>query len=171
MGRKVLLVALSVFGPGCADTQSPVYLSVLAIPPSTVGTCIAVPRRSGRDSLRSRDRELVMTTLDPTGRREIRVYADTTGRIGGYSDVVSGFNGSDTETGDNVVARLARDGRWRGIRMHMVVHVVGTGRGPDGRLVRRPPMQIEHTPARALTTAEQALVGELVTWMGARCPA
>jgi len=50
--------------------QMPAYMHALTMPPANIGTCMPARTITGRDSVVSVERHLVMVTLDPAARRE-----------------------------------------------------------------------------------------------------
>ena len=168
--RRLTAAATLLVSPGAARGQAtpPAHLLALAVPPDSVGTCLALPQVDARGW---QGRQLVMTSRTPSGRRALTIYVDSAGRVARYAEQVSTFNGVDAGTGGSVVAALGADGAWHGFRTAVTTRLVNGGRGADGRRMLPPPVRATAGPRRALTATEQRRVRDLAAWVRTRCRA
>lgn len=91
ISSAILAVCTCLVAPCSASAQAASYMTALAIPPSTVGTCMpddGAVRGARPDTPRLRVSRLLMKTRSPGGDREIAVYVDDAGVARGYSEIV-----------------------------------------------------------------------------------
>jgi hypothetical protein len=152
--------------------QGPARLHALAVPPSSVGTCMSTrPQRKAGDKVLA-EHKLVMTTRAPNGRREITVFVDTAGRAFRYSETTNVATGILSSVGQAVIAEIDSAGHVHGFRIHTSVRAADTISSPlDTATLRkmrqRAVVKSSHEP---LDAADQRKVKELVALLRTRCP-
>lgn len=163
-----------------AFAQAPAYMHALAVPPANVGTCVPARAITGRDSVVSVERHLVMTTLDPDGRREIFLFMKSGGYVR-YSEFltisyvttldVRRGTGSGFTVGSNVLARFTPKSGWTGRFSEDTIHAP-VAVHPAGGKLQRATVPPDHRPVpRGLHADEISNVRRLADWMQSRCQA
>ena len=163
-------------GAGEAAAQAPAYFAALAVPPSTVGTCMPVrtPAAAVRSDSSLRGRRLVMTARTPAGHRELTVYVDARGRVRHLSDMVSRGTGRGASTGESVVASVTNTGEVQGmlLRTNIVMEPPRRGAPLDSTALRVMRERVKTEQSRsALSERERAQVRVVAAWLVGRCPA
>lgn len=167
------LVAVVAVACSAPAEQPPPFAS-LATPPASAGTCVPAPD-AGADAAGEmlHAHRLVLTTVEPGGRREMMVYTDAAGRARRYAETIHRVTGPGTSTGENVVAVVAPDGLVSGLLMRMTIAMDASVPHPTDTASHRAWREgASATDAQeALTERQQAQVRALAAWLAQRCPA
>jgi hypothetical protein len=170
----VILTLLSFIGhvPSSLAAQAPAYFKALSIPPSTVGSCASMrPQRNAGDPVAAQYK-LVMTGQAPNRRREITVFADTSGRAIRYAEMTDMATGVLSSAGDGIIANIDAAGRVAGFRIHNTVRSADTVAAPfdTAALRKTKPRAVVKSSNEPLDAASQRKVKALVAFVRKRCP-
>ena len=158
--------------PSPLAAQAPAYFKVLAIPPAAVGTCASMrPQRNAGDQVAAQYR-LVMTGQSPNRRREITVFADTSGRAIRYAEMSDIATGVLSSAGEGIIANIDPTGRVAGFRIHNTVRSADTVAAPfdTATLRKTKPRAVVKSSNEPLDAASQRKVKALVAFVRKRCP-
>ncbi len=150
------------------------YIATLVLPPPSAGTCVPVTTTTGRDRAKApmRGHSLVMTTVEPDGRREMIAFTDSAGRVRSYVEMVMRMSGPTSSVGETVIAMVTPDNRVTGTlrRQTMAMTLPASGR-IDTTAMRVMGERARITRARTgLSAPQQAQVRALAAWLVQRCP-
>lgn len=165
----VTLIALA--SPVGLAAQGETYFQVLALPPASVGTCVApTPARTARHFVVERA-HLIMTAVRPTRRREIIVSADSLGRTVGLSEFEMVSTGMLSMTGDQVIADIDAAGRVRGVHDRTITEMSDSGivRFDTAALRRMSERAVHRSTHDQLDGTAQLKAIKLADWMRRRC--
>lgn len=170
----VILTLLSLIGhiPSPLAAQAPAYFKVLTIPPNTAGTCASMrPQRNAGDQVAAQYK-LVMTGQAPNRRREITVFADTSGRAIRYAEMSDMATGALSSAGEGIIANIDPAGRVAGFRIHNTVRSADTVAAPfdTAALRKTKPRAVVKSSNEPLDAASQRKVKALVAFVRKRCP-
>jgi hypothetical protein len=172
-GAVVLTLVLCIAHvPSSVAAQGSAYFKLLSIPPSTVGSCASTrPQRTAADQVAAQYK-LVMTGQAPNRRREITVFADTSGRAIRYAEMTDMATGVLSSAGEGVIANIDTAGRVAGFRIRNTVRSADTLAAPfDTAALRKAnPRAIVKSSNAPLDAASQRKVKELVAFVRKRCP-
>lgn len=153
------------------------HLSVLALPPASVGTCLPLQPDAGSSlsaSPHTTAHRLVMVSNVPGTRREIVAYADSAGQPLRYAEMVSDFVAPAGGKGVELFASLTRAGVVRGwiTRREVTMTPPAAGARIDSTAMRAMRESAKTKRARtALDASQQRKVLTLARWLVRRCPA
>ena len=177
----VCSVAFVVELPAASHGQAAPYLAALVIPPPGIGTCVPLGSPGSGEKTPPASplvaTRLVITTLSPTGRREIVVRRDSIGRLRGYSEMISLSTGLTSGASDVVFAFADKAGRLRGTRMHITTVLPPQTLRPSRdsaelhaklRAIRT--KATSSSTREALDSTAQLNVRRMADWMRTRCP-
>lgn len=170
----VILTLLSFIDhvPSSLAAQAPAYFKVLSIPPSTVGSCASMrPQRNAGDQV-AIQYKLVMTGQAPNRRREITVFADTSGRAIRYAEMTDMATGVLSSAGEGIIANIDAAGRVAGFRIRNTVRSADTLAAPfdSAALKKGKPRAVVKSSNEPLDAASQRKVKQLVAFVRKRCP-
>ena len=170
----VILTLLSFIGhvPSSLAAQVPAYFTVLSIPPSTVGSCASMrPQRNAGDQVAAQYK-LIMTGQAPNRRREITVFADTSGRAIRYAEMSDMATGVLSSAGEGIIANIDTKGRVAGFRIRNTVRSADTVAAPfdTAALRKAKPRAVVKSSNEPLDAASQRKVKALVAFVRKRCP-
>ncbi len=153
-----------------ALAQGAPYLEVLTVPPDSVGTCLPLAAKPGTPVAALSGRHISIKTRDPNGSRDIMVFADDHGRVRRYSDRQFVSTGPLSGVGDFVVAMTDTAVRLHGFTVHdtIRIHARRPGTPPDTAELRAL-RERTHPNQQPITTAEQAKIITVATWLLRRC--
>ena len=167
-----LLAVGGVTQPHRLVAQDVTYFRALATPPRSVGTCMpATPRKGDAAGVLTKYR-LVMTSITPNRRREIRVMVDTAGRTMGYGETGYTSSGLLSADGDNIIASISPSGRVQGWRLrNKLVLSENPGLPLDTARLRALSESASTNASREpLDVEAQHRVLDMVRWLRKRCP-
>jgi hypothetical protein len=169
----MLCALLSVARPGAAQE----YLSALALPPASAGTCLPLPAGAGPSpstSPQMKAHRLVMVSQIPGARREIIVFTDSAGQPVRYAETMFDFVPPAGGKAADVLASLTPAGIVRGAvtTRETTMTPPAAGTRIDSAALHAMTESAKKKSARtALDASQQAKVLQLARWLVRRCPA
>jgi hypothetical protein len=120
----------------------------------------------------ARETQLVITTVEPNSRREIRVITGVNENATTFADMVYRSTGLLSSTADNVVARIDEAGQMRGFRQQNTVQMSDTAAARIDTMALRVMKDhaVRHSSRKSLDATTKTKVRQLVDWMSKRCP-
>lgn len=166
-GPALMIVMACAFLSPVRRAAAQEYLSALALPPASVGTCVP-------SSARVTEHRLVMVSEVPGKRREIMTVTDSAGRPVGYQELTFDFAPPAGGKAVDVLASLTPAGVIQGVitRREVTMTPPAPGTRIDSASMRAMNESAKTRNARtALDTNQRAKVLQLARWLVRRCPA